>query len=88
MNVKIAGLLSLFLGLYALLTVPLWADTSAEERKSLIEITRSQIKEIEKHLSEQQGELFSVDLKEKDILGGIERLEMELEKNRGALREV
>ena len=88
MNVKIARLSSFFLGLYAVLSAFLWADTSAEERKSLIEITRSQIKEIEKHLSEQQGELFSVDLREKDILGEIERLEMELARNRDALREV
>ncbi len=88
MNTKIAGLLSFFLGLYAILAACLWAEPSAEERKSLIEATRSQIKEIEKHLSEQQGELLSVDLREKDILGEIERLEMELAKNRGALREL
>lgn len=88
MNVKIARLLLFFLGLYAMLTVPLWADTSAEDKKSLIETTRSQIKEIEKHLSEQQGQLLSIDLREKGVLGEIERLEMELAKNRAALREL
>jgi septal ring factor EnvC (AmiA/AmiB activator) len=88
MNVKIAGLLSFFLGLYAIVTVPLWADTSAEEKSSLIEITRSQIKEIEKHLSEQKGQLLSINLREKGVLGEIERLEIELAKNRVALREL
>jgi septal ring factor EnvC (AmiA/AmiB activator) len=88
MNAKIAGLASFFLGLYAILAVSLGAGTSTEDRKNLIEITRSQIKEIEKHLSEQQGELLTIDSKEKDILGEIERLEIELAKNRGALREV
>jgi septal ring factor EnvC (AmiA/AmiB activator) len=88
MNARIAGLLLSFLGLYAILAASLWAEPSAEERKSLIESTRSQIKEIEKCLSEQHGELLGVDLREKDILGEIERLEMELAKNRGALREL
>jgi len=88
MNEKIAGLTSLLLCLCAILTASLWADSSSRERKTLIEVTRSQIKEIEKHLSEQQGELLTVDAKEKDILGDIERLEMELAKNSDALREV
>jgi len=88
MNEKIAGLTSFLLCLCAILAASLWADTSSEKRKTLIEITRSQIKEIEKHLLEQQGELFSVDAKEKDLLGEIERLEMELAKNSDALREV
>lgn len=88
MNGKIAGLLPFLLGLYAMVAVPLWADTSAEEKKSLVEITRSQIKEIEKHLSEQRGQLLSIDLREKGVLGEIERLEIELAKNRVALREL
>ncbi|RLB31042.1 MAG: hypothetical protein DRG87_03520 [Deltaproteobacteria bacterium] len=88
MNTKIASLLSLFLGLYAMLTAPVWAGTSAQDKKSLIKITRSQIKEIEKHLAEQQGQLLSIDLREKGVLGEIERLEMELAKNRRALREL
>jgi septal ring factor EnvC (AmiA/AmiB activator) len=85
MNAKTAGFLSFYLGLAAILSASLWADISREERRSLIESTRSQIKEIEKHLSEQQEELFTVDVKEKDLLGEIERLEMELAKNRDAL---
>jgi septal ring factor EnvC (AmiA/AmiB activator) len=88
MNGKIAGLLPFLLGLYAMVAVPLWADTSAEEKKSLVEITRSQIKEIEKHLSEQRGQLLSIHLREKGVLGEIERLEIELAKNRVALREL
>ena len=88
MNAKIPDLALFLVGLFAVLAIPLYADASTKDGKSLIEITRSQIKEIEKHLSEQQGELFSVDSKERDILGEIERLEMELAKNRDALREV
>jgi len=88
MNAKISDLALFLVGLFAMLAIPLRADASTEDRKPLIEITRSQIKEIEKHLSEQQGALFSVDSKERDILGEIERLERELAKNRDALREV
>jgi murein hydrolase activator len=88
MNKKIAGFTSFLLCLCSVLTTSLKADTASEEKKSLIEITRSQIEEIEKHLSEQQGELFTVDAKEKDLLGEIERLERELASNRDALREV
>jgi len=88
MNKKIAGLTLFLLCLCAIRAASLWADTSSEERKTLIEVTRSQIEEIEKHLSEQQGELFTVDAKEKDLLGEIERLEMELARNSDALREV
>jgi septal ring factor EnvC (AmiA/AmiB activator) len=88
MNAKIAGFTSFLLSLYVILAASLGADTSTQERKTLIETTRSQIKEIEKNLSEQQGKLLTIDSKEKDILGEIERLEMELAKNRGALREV
>jgi septal ring factor EnvC (AmiA/AmiB activator) len=88
MNAKIVGLSTFLLCLSAMLAASLWAGGTSEDKRSLIEITRSQIKEIEKHLLEQQGELFSVDSKERDILGEIERLEMELVKNRDALREV
>jgi septal ring factor EnvC (AmiA/AmiB activator) len=88
MTAKIAAFVSLFLGLYGLLAASPWAKSSGEERKSLIEATRSQIEEIERHLSEQQGELFTADSKEKDILGEIERLEIKSAQNRDALREV
>jgi septal ring factor EnvC (AmiA/AmiB activator) len=88
MNKKIAGLTSFLLCLCAIPAASVWADASSEERKELMEVTRSQIEEIEKHLSEQQGELFTVDAKEKDLLGEIERLEMELARNTDALREV
>jgi septal ring factor EnvC (AmiA/AmiB activator) len=88
MTIKISVLLSFFLGLQAILAAAPWAESPSQDRKSLIEVTRSQIKEIERHLSEQQGELFNVDSREKDILGEVERFEMQSAKNREALREV
>jgi len=87
MNARISAFWSCFLSLHLILAASLWADSSGEQRRSLIEATRLQIKEIEQHLAEQQGELFNVDSKEKDILGEIERLEIKSAKNRDALRE-
>jgi septal ring factor EnvC (AmiA/AmiB activator) len=59
---------------------------SEAEERSPIEITRSQIQQIEKELLEQRGELLSVDIKEKDILEEIERLEKDVAANRESLR--
>jgi len=88
MTARISVFLSCLLSFQAVVAASLWAGTSREQRRSLIQATRSQIKEIEQHLAEQQGELFNVDSKEKDILGEIERLEIKSAKNRDALREV
>jgi septal ring factor EnvC (AmiA/AmiB activator) len=88
MNTKIKNMVSSFFVLWAICLTFVLVDISAAEKESLIEVTRSQIKELEKHLSEQQDELLSVNIKERDILGEIERLEMELAKNREALREL
>ncbi|MFW6146977.1 MAG: murein hydrolase activator EnvC family protein [Thermodesulfobacteriota bacterium] len=87
MTARISVFLSCILGLQAMLVASPWADNSSEKRRSFIEATRSQIKEIEQHLAEQQRELFSVDSKEKDILGEVEGLEIKASHNRAALRE-
>ena len=63
-------------------------DFSGAEEKSSNESTRSQIQQIEKDLLEQQEELLSVDIKEKGILGEIERLEKEVVINRRSLKEL
>ncbi|GAH39213.1 unnamed protein product, partial [marine sediment metagenome] len=66
----------------------LFMDLSEAEERSSIEITRSQIQQIEKDLLEQQEELLSVDIKEKNILGEIERLEKDVTLIRESLREL
>jgi len=63
-------------------------DFSGAEERSSNESTRSQIQQIEKDLLEQQEELLSVDIKEKGILGEIERLEKEVVINRRSLKEL
>jgi len=59
----------------------------AEERFP-IESNNSQIQQIGKDLLEQQGELLSVDIKEKGILGEIERLEREVVVHKRSLKEL
>lgn len=61
-------------------------DFSEAEDKPSFKITRSQVKQIEKHLLEQQEELLSVDIKEKGILRQIERLEKDMALNRESLK--
>ncbi|UCF73494.1 MAG: peptidoglycan DD-metalloendopeptidase family protein [Deltaproteobacteria bacterium] len=63
-----------------------FTDLSGAEQRSSIEVTRSQIQQTEKYLSEQQSELLNVDIKQKDILGEIERLEKAAAINRESLR--
>ncbi len=63
-------------------------DFSGAEERSSNESTRSQVQQIEKDLLEQQEELLSVDIKEKGILGEIERLEKEVVINRRSLKEL
>jgi len=86
MNPKIKGFLSFLSMLYAVILALFFMDFSEAEERAPIEITRSQIQQIEKELLEQEGELLSVDIKEKDILEEIERLEKEVAANRKSLR--
>ena len=88
MNTKIRALLSffsiLFLGIFNLCHI----DFSEAEERSSVGINRSQIRQTERHLLEQQSELLSVDIKEKGILGEIERLEKDVAEDRVSLREL
>jgi len=86
MNPKIKGSLSSFSVLCAVIFALFFIDVSEAEQRSPVEITRSQIEQIEKELLEQQGELLSVDIKEKGILEEIERLEKNVAANRESLR--
>jgi len=86
MNPKTKGSLSFFSILCAVIFSLFFTDFSEAEERSPIEITRSQIQQIEKELSEQRGELLSVDIKEKGILEEIERLEKDVAANRESLR--
>lgn len=88
MNPKIKIFLSFFSTLCAVILALLFMDLSEAEERSSIEITRSQIQQIEKDLLEQQEELLSVDIKEKNILGEIERLEKDVTLIRESLREL
>jgi len=63
-----------------------FTDLSGAGERPSTEITRSQIQQTEKYLSEQQSELLNVDIKQKDILGEIERLEKAAAINRASLR--
>ncbi len=88
MNSKIRAFLLffsiLFLGIFYLSHI----DFSEAEERSSVDIDRSQIRQTERHLLEQQSELLSVDIKEKGILGEIERLEKDVAEDRVSLREL
>jgi septal ring factor EnvC (AmiA/AmiB activator) len=86
MNRKIKIFLSFFSILCVLVFSLFSIDFSEAEERSSIEITRSQIQQIEKDLWEQQEELLSVDIKEKGILGEIEKLEKDTAIIRESLR--
>jgi len=86
MNPKSKGFLSFFSLLCAAIFALFLIDFLEAEERSPIEVTRSQIQQIEKELLEQQGELLSVDIREKDILEEVERLEKEVAGNRESLR--
>jgi len=88
MNPKIKGFLSFSLVVCTVIFALFFIDFSEAEERSSIEITRSQIQQIEKELLEQQGELLSVDIQEKDILEEIERLEKDIAINRESVREL
>jgi len=88
MNQITKGLLPLFFILYAITFRFFFIDFSAAEERSSVESNHSQIQQIEKDLLEQQEELLSVDIKEKGILGEIERLEREVAISRRSLKEL
>jgi len=85
---KIKVFQSFFSVLCAVMFYFFFLGFSGAEERSSIEINRSQVQEIEKHLLEQQEELLSVDTMEKGILGEIERLEKDMATNRESLREL
>jgi septal ring factor EnvC (AmiA/AmiB activator) len=88
MNPKIKVFLSAFSIIFAVVFNFFSIDFSEAEEGSSTEATCSQIKQIERHLLEQQEELLSVGIKEKDILGEIERLEKGVSENRESLRQL
>jgi septal ring factor EnvC (AmiA/AmiB activator) len=63
-------------------------EFSTAEEKPYVRSARSQVTKMEEYLLEQQGELLSIDSKEKDILGQLERLEKDVAQRRGEVREL
>jgi septal ring factor EnvC (AmiA/AmiB activator) len=88
MNQIVKGFLPLFFILCAIIFIFLFLDFLEAEERSSIEGNNSQIRQIEKDLLEQQGELLSVDIKEKGILGEIERLEREVVIHKRSLKDL
>jgi len=88
MNQTVKGFLPLFFILCAIIFIFFSLDFLRAEEKSSIESNNSQIQQIGKDLLEQQEELLSVDIKEKGILGEIERLEKEVVIHKRSLKEL
>ena len=88
MNQIVKGFLPLFFILCAIIFIFFFLDFLEADEQSSIESNNSQIHQIEKALLEQQGELLSVDIKEKGILGEIERLEREVVIQKRSLKEL
>ena len=88
MNQTVKGFLPLFFILCAIIFIFFSLDFLRAEEKSSIEGDNSQIQQIGKDLLEQQEELLSVDIKEKGILGEIERLEKEVVIHKRSLKEL
>ena len=82
------GFLPLFFILCAIIFIFLFLDFLEADERSSIESNNSQIQQIGKDLLEQQGELLSVNIKEKGILGEIERLEREVVIHKRSLKEL
>ncbi|MBW1673486.1 MAG: peptidoglycan DD-metalloendopeptidase family protein [Deltaproteobacteria bacterium] len=80
--------LPLFFILCAIIFIFLSLDFLEADERSPIENNNSQIQQIGKDLLEQQGELLSVNIKEKGILGEIERLEREVVIHKRFLKEL
>jgi len=88
MNQIVKGSPALFFILCALIFIFCFLDFLRADERSSIESNNSQIQQIEKDLLEQQGELLSVDSKEKGILGEIERLEREVVIHKRSVNEL
>ena len=88
MNQIVKGFLPLFFILCAIIFIFIFLDFLEAEERSSIESNNSQIQQVGKDLLEQQGELLSVDIKEKGILGEIERLEREVVIHKRSLKEL
>jgi len=88
MNQIVKGFLPVFFILCAIIFIFFFLDFLRAEERFPIESNNSQIQQIEKDLVEQQGELLSVDIKEKGILGEIERLEREVVIQKRSLKEL
>ncbi len=88
MNTIIKAFLLSFFVFVAIIFDFLSIDFTEAEQALLIEETRSQVKQIEKDLLEQEGELQSVDIRERGILGEIEKLEKDISTHRRSLREL
>ena len=88
MNQIVKGSPALFFILCAIIFIFFFSDFLRADERSSIESNNSQIQQIEKDLLEQQGELLSVDSKEKGILGEIERLEREVVIHKRSVNEL
>ena len=88
MNQIAKGFLPLFFILCAIIFIFFFLDFLEADERPSIESNNSQIQQIGKDLLEQQGELLSVDIKEKGILGEIERLEREVVTQKRSLKEL
>ena len=88
MNQIVKGSPALFFILCAIIFIFFFSDFLRADERSSIESNNSQIQQIEKDLLEQQGELLSVDSKEKGILEEIERLEREVVIHKRSVNEL
>jgi len=88
MSVRIKDFLPSFSIMSAVAVAFFLVEFSTAEEKPYVDSARSQVTQMEEYLLEQQGELLSVDSKEKDILGQLERLEKDVTRKRGDVREL
>jgi septal ring factor EnvC (AmiA/AmiB activator) len=88
MNQIVKGSPPLFFILCTIIFIFFFLDFLRADERSSIESNNSQTQQIEKDLLEQQGELLSVDIKEKGILGEIERLEREVVIHKRSVKEL
>jgi septal ring factor EnvC (AmiA/AmiB activator) len=88
MSLRINGLLPSLSIMSAVAVAFFLVEFSTAEEKPYVDSARSQVTQMEEYLLEQQGELLSVDSKEKDILGQLERLEKHVTRKRGEVREL
>ena len=86
MNKRFDTLLPLFYILCAIIFIFFFSDFSGADQARSAKRTETQNQQIEKNLLEQQGELLNVDIKEKSILGEIERLEREMVIQKSSLK--